>query len=327
MRSSLLAHLACPACLEPLFCFTHSKVPVGSGANPILCVGLAPHVSERNELTSLLGRLAAEPTQQGGNEGIEVESGLLICGWWTLVSNYKRGIPELLPDHLRDDVRELEVLNIVTADAPVELTNLLRLWLEVQPIQTLEPLTRKPRSISEAKLTNRFSSFLVRLRPLHPGICTFRFISLSCSESAHPSSICSAARSSLTAVADMHGPPSGCSDQGSIRIGVTSAERASRSPLIQWARPSRILWSPMLRISLSSRKSPEPFSWCTQKFPSRSRLTPGDVTIRARAAGWRKSYPRRARSSARGGPGCARRNEEIRHPRKGHGALGREGLR
>jgi len=135
MRYSLLTHVACPSCLGPLLCLTHTEVPSQMPAGPLPDasrvspgpgVGPTPAWRFPTELTTLLDQLASEPAPPERGREVEVESGLLICGecgrWFPIEGQ----IPELLPDHLRDVTRELPMFERVTAGAPEALTRALR---------------------------------------------------------------------------------------------------------------------------------------------------------------------------------------------------------
>ena len=133
MRYSLLDHLACPACLGPLQCVTEveipSVMPVGrpSGGARIsagLGIGPAPAWANHTELTSLLDRFAGPSAPPDRGNEVEVESGLLICGcgrWFPI----EQGIPELLPDHLRDADRDASFLAAARSSLPEDLANAL----------------------------------------------------------------------------------------------------------------------------------------------------------------------------------------------------------
>ena len=96
-----------------------TRVSAGVGVGPV------PSWRSTTPLTSLLGRHAAAPAPPERGRGMEVESGLLVCGecgrWFPI----EGGIPELLPDHLRDANREAALFAGVIPSAPVELQQAL----------------------------------------------------------------------------------------------------------------------------------------------------------------------------------------------------------
>src|SRR5919109_5393355 len=115
MRYSLLDHLSCPACRASLTCLTHTEsalsmpeglFPDGARVSAGPGVGPVPQWKTTTLLTALLDRLSTSPAASERGRQMEVQTGLLICGecgrWFPI----EGGIPELLPDHLRDAHRE-----------------------------------------------------------------------------------------------------------------------------------------------------------------------------------------------------------------------------
>ncbi len=130
MRYSLLEHLACPSCHGALVCYAHREsaieMPAGlfpDGTRVGAGAGLGPTPAWRaaTALTALLDRLAQRPAPPERGRACEVQSGLLICGacgrWFPIDA----GIPELLPDHLRDAAREAAIFATAASDAPEDL--------------------------------------------------------------------------------------------------------------------------------------------------------------------------------------------------------------
>ena len=144
MRYSLLDELRCPACLGPLVCVTASEitssVPPGRilGGTRISAgpgIGPAPAWLTSNVFTQLLDSLAGSPAPAGRGNEVEVESGLLLCAcerWFPI----ERGIPELLPDHLRDAARDLSRLDAARVALPPELGSILRRARPEAPAKT-----------------------------------------------------------------------------------------------------------------------------------------------------------------------------------------------
>jgi uncharacterized protein YbaR (Trm112 family)/SAM-dependent methyltransferase len=134
MRYSLLEHLACPSCHGALVCFVQSETPIamppglfpdGTRVNAAPGLGPVPAWRTPTTLTALLDRLAAAAAAPERGRTVDVQSGLLICGecgrWFPIDG----GIPELLPDHLRDGTREAAIFAAAIRTAPEELRSAL----------------------------------------------------------------------------------------------------------------------------------------------------------------------------------------------------------
>ncbi len=134
MRYSLLDHLACPICHGPLACVTHTEAPSsmpaglfpdGSRVSPGPGVGPLPAWRSATPLTSLLTTIAQAPAAPERGRDVEVTAGLLVCGecgrWYPIEGS----IPELLPDHLRDPVRERPMFESVLSGTPPTLRQAL----------------------------------------------------------------------------------------------------------------------------------------------------------------------------------------------------------
>src|SRR5262245_59803558 len=130
MRYSLLDHLACPACHSPLACITHAEsaasmpeglFPDGSRVSGGPGLGPSPTWTTTTALTALLDRHAAPPAAAERGRQVEVQTGLLVCGscgrWFPI----EGGIPELLPDHLRDAARESALFATAAGSVPREV--------------------------------------------------------------------------------------------------------------------------------------------------------------------------------------------------------------
>jgi uncharacterized protein YbaR (Trm112 family)/SAM-dependent methyltransferase len=133
MRYSLLDHLACPTCHAPLATVTTieapSPIPAGlfpDGTRVALGPGVGPVPSwPATPLATLLSSLAVTgATPERGRE-VEIVTGLLVCGgcgrWYPIDG----GIPELLPDHLRDAARERPLFDAALAGSPSVLREAL----------------------------------------------------------------------------------------------------------------------------------------------------------------------------------------------------------
>jgi SAM-dependent methyltransferase/uncharacterized protein YbaR (Trm112 family) len=96
-----------------------SRVSTGPGLGP------TPQWQTPTPLGALLDRLALPPAPAERGRDVEVSSGLLVCGacgrWFPIEGS----LPELLPDHLRDAVRERRLFDAATANAPEELRQAL----------------------------------------------------------------------------------------------------------------------------------------------------------------------------------------------------------
>jgi SAM-dependent methyltransferase/uncharacterized protein YbaR (Trm112 family) len=99
--------------------------PDGSRVSPGRGLGPVPRWGAGTALTELLDRLAPAPASSERGRKVEVESGLLICGGCGRWFPIERGIPELLPDHLRDLDREGLLFARIMRDAPAELRKAL----------------------------------------------------------------------------------------------------------------------------------------------------------------------------------------------------------
>ena len=134
MRYSLLDHLACPTCHEELVCVTHTEAaasmppglfPDGARISPGPGIGPLPAGRHETPLATLLASLAAAPAAPERGRDVDLVTGLLVCGacgrWYPIDG----GIPELLPDHLRDATRERALFDAALAGAPPELRTAL----------------------------------------------------------------------------------------------------------------------------------------------------------------------------------------------------------
>lgn len=130
MRYSLLSYVACPACVARLICIVREEsaettpdglFPGGDRVSHGPGVGPAPAWDRESAAGALLRKYstAAAPESRGLECG--VQTGLLACGEcgrWFPIEN---GIPELLPDHLRDADREAPLFENAATGLPDEL--------------------------------------------------------------------------------------------------------------------------------------------------------------------------------------------------------------
>jgi SAM-dependent methyltransferase/uncharacterized protein YbaR (Trm112 family) len=135
MRYSLLSYLRCAVCRDGLACFVSREVStsispfVAETAPRAPAVGHAfapsPAFVARTPLAARLAALAG-PAAPGRNREAAIQSGVLICGgcarWFPIVD----GLPELLPDHLRNPARDAALLDTVTGGLPSDLRQMLR---------------------------------------------------------------------------------------------------------------------------------------------------------------------------------------------------------
>jgi len=99
-----------------------TRVSAGPGVGPL------PAWQSETPLATLLTTLATAPAAPERGRDVDVTDGLLVCGacgrWYPIDG----GIPELLPDHLRDAVRERVIFDTVLAGAPQALKNALAVF-------------------------------------------------------------------------------------------------------------------------------------------------------------------------------------------------------
>lgn len=134
MRYSLLSFVVCPACAGDLVCWVREeqearlteglfppgdRVPEGPGLGP------TPAWRKHTPLTAQLDAHGGSLAPPARSLVFVAEQGLLICGecgrWYPI----EKGIPELLPDHLRDRERELDLFDASAAAMPRELREAL----------------------------------------------------------------------------------------------------------------------------------------------------------------------------------------------------------
>ena len=134
MRYSLLSFVACPACASSLICIVREESPettpeglfaggdrVSSGPG----VGPAPAWRTESAAGALLGKYSTPPAPEARGLQLGVQMGLLACGEcgrWFPIEN---GIPELLPDHLRDANREAPLFDKAVTGLPDDLRSAL----------------------------------------------------------------------------------------------------------------------------------------------------------------------------------------------------------
>jgi SAM-dependent methyltransferase/uncharacterized protein YbaR (Trm112 family) len=136
MRYSLLDLLSCQYCQGELTALVleeaASSFPAGLAAEatrvnrPGDTVGPVPSWRAAGPLTALLGKCATPPAAVSRSLEVVVKEGLLACGEcgrWYPVGGF---LPELLPDHLRDETRDRGLLERMAAVVPADLMDGLR---------------------------------------------------------------------------------------------------------------------------------------------------------------------------------------------------------
>ena len=131
---SLLSFIVCPYCAVEVVCITGEEVrsPLPDGlfqpadrTNPGPGIGPLPAQRAGTPLEHLLLRHAMSPAPPPRALEFVAQSGLLVCtacGRWFPI---ERGIPELLPDHLRDPIREAALFQTFAAALPEEIRRAL----------------------------------------------------------------------------------------------------------------------------------------------------------------------------------------------------------
>ena len=130
MRYSLLSFIVCPYCAVELVCITGQEIqsplpdglfPPAERTNSEPGIGPLPAQRAGTPLEHLLLRHAMAPALPARALEFVVQSGLLVCaacGRWFPIEG---GIPELLPDHLRDPIREAALFQTGAAALPEEI--------------------------------------------------------------------------------------------------------------------------------------------------------------------------------------------------------------
>jgi SAM-dependent methyltransferase/uncharacterized protein YbaR (Trm112 family) len=137
VRYSLINFLACPACLGELVTIIAAERPSPAPARPwrspsgeVAAEGtvVAPHrpAAVESALGAALARYAAAPAPPERDNAVEVETGLLVCRACDRWFPIRALLPELLPDHLRDRDRDIEMLDACARVLPEDLTAALR---------------------------------------------------------------------------------------------------------------------------------------------------------------------------------------------------------
>jgi len=139
MRYALLDFLACQACHSQLACFTArersasisagpfnpgARVSAGPGLGPLPpSNGAAGATAAAAARMRAFAQFATAPADQKRNFEVEIVSGVLLCAgcgrWYPIAGE----LPEVLPDHLRDVDRDLEVIRESAAMMPAALAD------------------------------------------------------------------------------------------------------------------------------------------------------------------------------------------------------------
>jgi uncharacterized protein YbaR (Trm112 family)/SAM-dependent methyltransferase len=134
VRYALLDYLACPVCHDELACIGTEETPsvmpaevfpVGRRVSRGPGVGPAPAWPRGGRLASLLTAAATPAASPERGREVEVASGLLVCGTCGRWFPIERTIPELLPDHLRDALRERPLFEAAVRGLPSDLRQAL----------------------------------------------------------------------------------------------------------------------------------------------------------------------------------------------------------
>ena len=146
MFYSLLDLLACASCRGALTLLMAREearttamrmAPARRASPPGALVGPIPE-SSTSPLHSVLSPLAAAPARDGLDRRVGVVDGILVCTSCARWYPVRRGLPEVLPDHLRDWDDDRAWLAARRADAPATLNAIWPL-LEARPVQTTNP--------------------------------------------------------------------------------------------------------------------------------------------------------------------------------------------
>jgi uncharacterized protein YbaR (Trm112 family)/SAM-dependent methyltransferase len=146
MLYNLLDILACAACRGPLTLLMAREEPrttamrmalARRASPPGALVGPLPE-SAGSALHPVLSPLAAAPAHDGRERRVGVVEGILVCTGCTRWYPVRRGLPEVLPDHLRDWDDDRAWLEARRASAPAALD---ALWpvLAARAVQTVNP--------------------------------------------------------------------------------------------------------------------------------------------------------------------------------------------
>ncbi len=137
MRYSLLSLVVCPVCASSLSCLVLEErpettpdglFPGGDRVSTGPGVGPAPSGSPEipaSPVATLLRRYATAAAPESRGLQVGVETGLLACGGCGRWFPIEKGIPELLPDHLRDAAREASLFEVATQAIPPDLRDAL----------------------------------------------------------------------------------------------------------------------------------------------------------------------------------------------------------
>lgn len=134
MRYSLLSYLACPACASDLICIVRDEneettpeglFPGGDRVSAGPGVGPAPSWRSESAAGTLLRKYSTPAAPESRGLRFGVQTGLLACGGCGRWFPIEDGVPELLPDHLRDAGRESSLFENAARDLPGDLRSAL----------------------------------------------------------------------------------------------------------------------------------------------------------------------------------------------------------
>jgi SAM-dependent methyltransferase/uncharacterized protein YbaR (Trm112 family) len=141
MFYNLLDVLVCAHCRGPLTLLlareeaqstTMRMAPARRASPPGALVGPVAGPAE-SRLTQMLAALAAPPARDGRERSVAVSDGILVCSACARWFPVRRGLPEVLPDHLRDWNGDRAWLGARRADADPALAGVWPLLEERRP--------------------------------------------------------------------------------------------------------------------------------------------------------------------------------------------------
>ena len=109
MRHSLLDYICCSYCSGELIAVIPPREGAGNDAgHSFVLLDTLSDFSRETPMVEMIGHLEESAESMERDDSKEIEEGLLICGecgHWFPVHEF---IPELLPDHLRDNIQRAD---------------------------------------------------------------------------------------------------------------------------------------------------------------------------------------------------------------------------